>query len=82
MSMLFGTTLGRLSGGYKASLVARVHMRLGNWRKTVMPKEVRSRLKGKKAMISSTGSEAVSCPPIASQFQIWHVYLTVKAAEC
>lgn len=44
MSMLFGTTLGRLSGGYKASLVARVHMRLGNWRKTVMPKEVRCTL--------------------------------------
>ena len=48
MSMLFGTSLGRLSGGYKASLVARVHMRLGNWRKTVMPKEVRSSLESQK----------------------------------
>ena len=41
MAMLFGTQQGRLSGGYKASLVARVHMRLGNWRKSVMPSEVR-----------------------------------------
>ena len=40
MAMLFGTPQGRLSGGYKASLVARVHMRLGNWRKSVMPSEV------------------------------------------
>ncbi len=40
MAMLFGTQQGRLSGGYKASLVARVHMRLGNWRKSVMPSEV------------------------------------------
>ena len=44
MSMLYGTTVGRLSGGYRASLVARVHMRLGNWRKAVMPKEVSSSL--------------------------------------
>lgn len=41
MAMLFGTSQGRISGGYKASLVARVHMRLGNWRKSVMPSEVR-----------------------------------------
>lgn len=40
MAMLFGTPQGRLSGGYQASLVARVHMRLGNWRKSVMPSEV------------------------------------------
>ena len=42
MAMLFGTPQGRLSGGYKASLVARVHMRLGIWRSLCMPSEVQS----------------------------------------
>ena len=32
MAMLFGTPSGRVSGGYRASLVARVHLRLGMWR--------------------------------------------------
>ncbi|BDA44527.1 Serine/threonine-protein kinase TOR [Coccomyxa sp. Obi] len=32
MAMLFGTPAGRAAGGYRASLVARVHLRLGMWR--------------------------------------------------
>ena len=32
MAMLFGTPSGRMAGGYRASLVARVHLRLGMWR--------------------------------------------------
>ena len=32
MAMLFGTPAGREANGYRASLVARVHLRLGMWR--------------------------------------------------
>ena len=71
MSMLFGTSLGRLSGGYKASLVARVHMRLGNWRKTVMPKEVRSSLHSQK--------KAVSPVTLYLLFGLWSSTRTVSA---
>lgn len=35
MAMLFGTPAGRSAGGYRASLVARVHLRLGMWRWTI-----------------------------------------------
>jgi hypothetical protein len=40
MAMLFGTPAGRQFGGYKASLVARVQLRLGMWRWSITPPEV------------------------------------------
>ncbi len=39
MALVFGTPAGRLAGGYRASLVARVHLRLGLWRWSITPAE-------------------------------------------
>ena len=39
MAMVYGTPQGRLAGGYRASLVARVHLRLGLWRWSITPAE-------------------------------------------
>ena len=40
MAMMFGTAQGRQTGGYRASLTARVQLRLGMWRWSITPAEV------------------------------------------
>ena len=40
MAMMFGTPQGRQTGGYRASLIARVQLRLGMWRWSITPAEV------------------------------------------
>ena len=46
MAMMYGTPPGRQSGGYSASLVARVQQRLGMWRWHITPDEVRLSVPG------------------------------------
>ncbi len=48
MAILFATPAGRMAGGYRASLVARVHLRLGMWRWS----------------ISEASKACTCCPPL------------------